>query len=182
MDHLRQVILFFLCNSALPKNAVENIIRLFQSFLINVFLPELKRDILKACKNQYIQEINEIFNDDGKIFDHVSSEKKILSLLDTGGIAVKYVLKKVGCTSVQTTVANQELFVPKDIFLAYVPLNDSLASFLQLPDMFNQVNNYLEQLYQDQRGLVSNIVQTKLWKKNAWGFLAYTYSLILVPR
>lgn len=164
VDHLIQIILFFYKNSSISRNVVVNMIQLFQHFLVNIFLLHLKVAILEATKGQYEQQIDEIFKYYGNIFNYVNSEKKIFDVLDIRGLSIKHELIYVNTTLVRTTFDGTDIYEPKDIFLAYVPLKKSLKFFFQLPGVYAKVIDYLNQLYRDRSGIICNIVQTDLWK------------------
>lgn len=51
LNHLLKIILFFYNVSSLPRNVVDNIIQQLRNFIIQIFLPQLKNDILEERDN-----------------------------------------------------------------------------------------------------------------------------------
>lgn len=162
LNHLLRLILFFYSQPSLPRNVVDKIINLFKNFLVEILFPQLKTDILKACGIEHEDKINDVFGQYEKIFDHVHTEKKIFGLLRERGL-IEYELLHVGNTLVPKIIENEEKLAVKEVFMSYVPLRKSLAMFFQLPGIFQKVNNYLDELYKDSSGVISNIVQSDLW-------------------
>lgn len=132
---------------------------------MDILLPDLKADVLKSLKQPNPEKkIDQCFRQYEKIFDYVDTEHKIFTLLKSRGY-IEHELICVGTTLHEKLVGNEEKLVLKDIFEAYVPLRESLKSFLQIPGMFNKIENYIDLLQTDNSGIINNIMQSSIWKK-----------------
>lgn len=76
LNYLLKIILFFYNKSAVPRNIVGLMIRMFKFFIIDVIFEELKSDLIIACGESYRDRINAVFAEYEFIFDYVDSEKK----------------------------------------------------------------------------------------------------------
>lgn len=176
LNYLLKIILFFYSDSVLPRKVVDDVILLFKCFVVNVLFPQLKVDLIQACGDNFTNKINEVFRPYERVFDYVDTEKKIFALLREKRGLIEYEEKYVGTTLEPKIVNNQEVFVSKKVYMLYVRLTDSLKFFFKIPGMFSKINNYLNKLYADSSGIISNIVQTELWEKMRGDF-----SGILIP-
>lgn len=87
------------------------------------------------------------------------SRKKIGKCIDK--------FEKVGATFVDQSVNGEPESVKQDIFQYYVPLKHSLKIFSQIPNMFENICNYIEYLkFQSiYSNIVTNLMQARLWQR-----------------
>lgn len=162
---LLQILIIFLANSTIPRAFIIKIVSLFKFFVVNVILHDLKIDVLEALDHANPRfKIEESFDQCAKVFDYVKTEKKILSHLRKRGL-IDHKLEKVGSCLVEKIVNNSTKLVMTEIYEAYVPLVDSLQQFLEIPHLFQNIINYMNQLRSDRSGIISNIIQTKNWRQ-----------------
>ena len=64
----------------------------------------------------------------------------------------------------ETKIVNSEsVYVQEDSFAVLVPLKHSLKLFLEIPGMFQKIYNFVCKLANDNSGIISNVMQGKLW-------------------
>ena len=150
-----------------PRKLVQEIVDFMNNFIKNVFLRELKNDIIGALKkNNYasIQEIEQYFNKYSDVFDAVSSEHKRIQLLQGKGY-LDYEEFKIGQTFVEEVIDNETKLVPAFMYGIHVPLRKTLKCFLELPGLLTEILQYVDALSQE-TNIMSNIIQGRLWLRN----------------
>lgn len=163
---LLHIIITFLANSAMPRAFIVKIVRLFKFFIVDVMLHDLKIDILDALNQPNPRfKIEQSFQECERIFDHVKTEKKIFKQLRQRGL-IDYKLEKVCSCLVEKIVNNDIKLFMTEIYEVYIPLVESLQQFLEIPNMFQNIMDYMNKVRQDTSGIISNIIQTQNWKKN----------------
>lgn len=150
----------------LPRKVVQNVINFIHDFLISVFIPSLKKDILLILKrenisNSILYEINQCFDQHSTIFESVETESKQFQLLRQRGF-IDFKKLTIGTSLEETIVENDILLVPKTVHGVYIPLRESLKFFLEIPGLFNQILDYIKKLMQESN-ILTNIMQGDLW-------------------
>lgn len=167
LNHILTFLLTLYSQETLNRKIVLFIIRYFSKFLIKIFLPTLKIEILKCVKiDKPKKEIDLCFQKICKIFSQVDTEDKIFYLLKEKGYGEPK-FDKVGIKFVDKIINNEHHSVPEDILQVYVPLRHSLQIFLQIPTMFEKIELYINYLKFDSihSNIIINIMQAKLWQR-----------------
>lgn len=167
MNHILTFILSLYGDPNLPRKIVDVTINFILDFLINVFVPSLKADILAVLKNENISnsalfDINECFDRHSKIFDYFETEAKRFNLLRQRGF-IDFKKFPIGITFDEKIVDNEIIMSPETVDGVYIPLRESLKCFLEIPGLFNKIMEYVEYLKVDSN-IITNIMQGNLWK------------------
>ena len=166
LNHILSYILTLYGNPKLPRKIVQDSMYFMDNFIKNVYLPSLKTDIIEIVikanvdKNS-IEKIKKCFNNHSSVFEAVSTEKKIFSILKDKGF-IDHEEYEIGTTFVDKIVGNELKLVPDFLYGIHVPLRKTLKIFLELPGMFNQIQSYVEKL-QKESHIITNIMQSDLW-------------------
>lgn len=180
LNHLVGVILFFWADPALPRKTVICMVNLLKKFIVEIFLPDLKVNILNSLDHPNpALKINQIFTRYEGIFDYVDSEKKMLKLLRSKGY-IEHDMIKIATPLIEKTEGNVCKLVPYEISQAYLPLRKSLKFFLQLPGMFSKILDYMSLSQSDESGIINNIIQTHFWR-DKFANITLSSSEILIP-
>lgn len=165
LNYFLKLVLSLYGDTNLPKNLVMKVIHFFEKFLTLVYLPALKYEILNALdKKNPSAHIDVIFKKFSNIFSQINTENKIMNIFKSRGYIVPKTFR-IDSTFIQRTLKNTQFLVPKDIYMSYVPMHQSLAHFLQIPGMFSYVTDYYNYLVRSKSKIKVNIMQGELWKQ-----------------
>lgn len=157
VSYLLKIILSFLAEPGLTRKPVFTFVRPSKDFLKTVFSPQIKSDILNSLEYpDPRQKIQGYFKRYENLFDYVDTETKITALLMRSGYKEPEPLT--------LGFVFDENWEPREFFMSYLRLRDSLKGFLKLPGMFNKIMSYLEFLENDNSEFIYNIVQGTMWK------------------
>lgn len=150
LNHIITFILSLYGNDSLPRKIVSEVIDFFNKFLQDIFIPDLKNDIVSILKNNKIEgeclkSIENCLNKHSKIFEYVDSEPKRFSILKTKGM-LDYEEFEFGIKFVDKIIDNDLKLVPEAMNGVYVPLAKSLKVFLEIPGIFDEIYQYTKQL------------------------------------
>ena len=125
------------------------------------YIPALKNDITailkeKSVADSSIKEIENLLDKYSSILENVDSEHKRFKLLKQQGLIN-------GRTYVEQIVEGLPRFVPENLNAMYIPLQESLKQFLEIPTVFKQIMDYINTLSKDSR-IITNIIQADLWQ------------------
>lgn len=165
LNYFLQLVLSLYGDPNLPRNLVMKIVQFFERFLTFIYLPALKAVILRTLDEKNpAAHIDVIFQKFGYIFSQINTESKVMNILKLRGFIAPKTFR-VDSTFVQRTVDNTQIYISKDIYISYVPLQKSLAYFLQIPGMFSYLTNYYAYLVYSKSLIKVNIMQSLLWKQ-----------------
>lgn len=164
LNQVLTLILMLYGDSSLPRNIVQKVISFLEKFTQSI-LSTLKNDILIALKYENLskdakEKLDKIFRGYDVIFEQVSTEKKIFSFLKKKGM-IKYEEYEIGSSFVNAIVDNKMHLVYEILYGIYVPLGKTLKLFLELPGMFQNIMQYVEQLNK-KSDIIANIMQADL--------------------
>lgn len=167
INHILTFILALYADPNLPRKVVSTVITFFSNFLINIFIPSLKHEILAVLRNENIsdssvKEIEKCFDRYSFIFNDVDSESKRFTILKKRGL-LDIEEFSIGTKLTETIVGNSRILVPKDMLGIVIPLKKSLRMFLQIPGVYNQTILYMKKLAGESI-TISNIIQGDSWK------------------
>ena len=182
-DSIITFILSLYSNSAYPRKLVQDFVDYMNDFIINIYLPSVKQDVMLVL-NKYniipkyvLSEVNECFENYSSVFDGVLSEHKRFELFKKLGY-IDYELYDIGYTFALKDVKNKMRLVPENMYGIYVPLRTNLKMFLEVPGILNETFEYMNKLYKESN-VISNIIQGKLWSGKY--FSKFTNDYIVLP-
>ena len=170
MGILSYIIIFILNlygDPNLPRNLLDTVIEFFHKFLHDIFMPDLKKDLMDILKDENISpeatiNITSLMHDYGNCFDCVNSEKRRFAILRKKGFHDPQMIEIAASLSpTLKNGANALSFEP--INIAWIPLRDSLQDFLEIPEMLTRILDYVDKLHADRNpDIISNIIQGQL--------------------
>lgn len=168
LNHIITFILTLYADPIIPRKIVQVFVDFMDSFIRNVFLSSIKKDILEALRNENISDssrraIDECFYKHSKIFEEVATEPKRFTFLKRKGF-IDHEEFVVGQIFSQKCVGNEILLVPEVMYGIHVPLRKSLKLFLQIPGLLNKILQYIKDL-SEEFTIITNIMQGDLWLK-----------------
>lgn len=126
-------------------------------------MPGLQSEIKKALdKKNPSAHIDVIFKKFSYIFSQINNEIEIMNISKSRGYIVPKIFR-VDSTMEERTVNDTQIFVPKDIYMAYVPMHKSSTYFLQIPGMLSYIIDYYSYFTQSKSVIKVNIMQGLLW-------------------
>lgn len=154
-----------LCDdSKLSQKSVQKLVSNTSDFLNDIFLKKLKKAIFTALdilNEQTSTIVKIIVNNVTNPFEHLKTEyhrDKHFKNLETYTQPQQYIIGHVfRCQTVKRQV--QAKTVP--VYGSFVPLRETLKSFLQLPDCFSSIQKYRQNLCIE-KDRTSDITQTKV--------------------
>lgn len=125
---INHILTFILClygDPNLPRKIVDDVMKFIHDFLISIFVPSLKSDILSILKrenisNSVLYEINQCFDQHGKIFETVDTESKRFHLLRQRGF-IDFKKFPIGITLEEKIVDNDAVLLPETVHGVYIP-------------------------------------------------------------
>lgn len=182
MDEFMKFLINFCCNIVIPsiKKKIEKIIsgnnqarvkikeevlKILKDSNVN---PDVCKNVEKAFQEELIisdrvdVKMQEVFLDHSKIFDHFSTEYKRFSFLRRKGfIEPKHF--KIGPKPIDD-IKNEEIAIGlESMWGVYVPLQDTLKQFLEIPGMLSEILQYIQLLSAESR-IIVNVIQGALWR------------------
>jgi len=156
-------------NKVIPRNAVQIFIDYLIEFTSTTYACFIKEKL--NLSNHECPQAKSIVKDLDNAF---ASSKNILDLFQSEHLRFEMYRKKnlmiMPTEYVITTkmkenfnMNNEKYFVPKHLTDQYIPLKWSLKLFLEIPGMFETIQNYVEELEQNPN-IISNFIQADLWK------------------
>ena len=168
ITELLTIILMLYGDPSLPRNIVDRVITYFDNFISRHYLPSLKKDVLDILRKdanvsmKTYRQLDEIFQRYNHVFDKVNSEKKRFKLLERKGFREPE-MYVIGSKIKPVVVDGQEKADFEPIYGLWLPLQDTLKIFLELPGIYLEIIDYMKKLEQEDR-ILSNIIQGILWK------------------
>ena len=120
--------------------------------------------------NQHIlHKIEAIFNSSKTILDKFSTEHKRFSQYENKGYMLRPLEYEIDTQIIKTNLDNVEVFKEEKIFIQYIPLKWSLKLLLEIPNLFDTLQNYMSELKME-TDIISNFIQGKFWKNKSKSF------------
>lgn len=169
LNHILTLILNLYGDPNLPRSVVNTVIEFFDKFHREIYLPSLKSDILNALQNENLSNrsivnLDSVFYDHSKLFDKVNSESNRFNLLKRTGFRNPEMIN-IGDSLQPTLIDNEYLMRFQPVYAIWIPLRDTLKSFLQVPGMLANIRQYVEKLATEGSEVISNITQGALWQR-----------------
>ena len=145
-------------NTNIPRNAVQEIISKLEIFTADIYIPYLKTKIRKELSDipdtSILKRINSVLNENKEPFKEFSTEH----------LRFKMYKKYCGYIPPEQYLIGHDVDKGKQIqvYAAYVPLQEMLKNFLEIPGLFEQICNYRDEL-DNEKVVISNVVQAAMW-------------------
>ncbi|XP_034237238.1 uncharacterized protein LOC117642795 [Thrips palmi] len=153
----------------LPRSYVQSIVKGVSSF-VSIFQSELKNlviDTLQECQapSDKVDHIANSFDLTVNAFSHLSTEYRRIQHFMKLGSYVPPVSHKIGVLSSSKSTKCGKKLCYKSYYVHSIPLKIVLKKFLELPDCFQTMLDYMNSLSLESDAKKENFMQCKLWKE-----------------
>lgn len=147
--------------NSLPRNAVPGLISIFKDYY-NTALDELKKYIARVPSN--INKINlgiDIIQDS---FNELHTEHKTFKHLETVGALIRPVGVTIRTRLQIRRVQLRKTYKTVSTKIQTIPMKSTLKKFLELPNNFQIIIDYIEKKEKDTGPIISSMLQGSVWK------------------
>ena len=154
VNYILIFILDLYSNSNYPRKIVTEVMNFFHNFLLRVYVPFLKEDVIKILKLKgdfdevLITEVNECFNRYTTVFEDVLTEHKIMTLLKRKGL-FEHETIKIGRTYEKQEIECRTLYKFKALYGVHVPIRKTLQRLFEILGLLNKIIDYMKTLQQE---------------------------------
>lgn len=153
-------------NPQFPIKIVQDFMDFFINFIKSIFLANLQKEILEILSTEdlskvTLHKVNKCFENYSKVFDCLKTEDQRKLILKQKGFIDSEIIT-IGTIPKETIVDNKTTFGFQVLEGIRVPLRKSLKVFLEIPNIFIQILDYMDELTKD-NDLITNIIQADLW-------------------
>ena len=151
----------FNSNMKLPLVVIQEIISGVHNLLNNTYVNAIKRLVNATADNSSKTQIIEELEYLQQIFSNFKTEWRRLQFLEK----INYLIlpEKIFLGTLPTAKKNGTVEM-KEMCASYVPIDKVLKNVLELPNVFDQIILYCNQL-NSETDSIKNLIQTDLWKK-----------------
>jgi len=151
--------------SGIPRNKIQELLDDVQSFIYST-LTVLKKKVLDNF-NSYSNNniISEMFNSMLNPFENIDTEYLRLKTLDKMNVLIRPNPIIIGHRLNDKLSNGRVVLESKDVNVYFIPLRDILKKIMEHSNLFNLILTYYNNLtYKNDNNLVSNFIQSKVWK------------------
>lgn len=168
-DAMLEFSLFLYDNPFISRKAVDDILLKFNTFISNFFIPHLQNQLVSQLHSNvadaFLDKIKFILDSNKDMFTKFSTEHHRLNTYANKKLYIPPELieispKKETEKSTDTATNDEE----KSAYVAHVSIENSFKKILEIPGMYNEMTQYVEQLSKE-KVLLCNIIQGDLWVK-----------------
>lgn len=164
INQLNSLILTLHQNPNLPRNVVDVEFNFLHEFIKKMFILSLKEDVINILRcenlsNETLINLETVLYEHQILFDNANSETKIFNLLKKIGFREPRIIK---ISNTLESVVIDNLFLQfTSIEALWMPLRETLKDFLELPGFLKEILDYMKSLYNNESGIITNIIQGK---------------------
>lgn len=135
-------------------------------------------DIIKDCCSQIfgnientkdnLNGITNMINMLENLFDPLNTDYKRIKYFNDSNMLIKPIEQILGVTYQQKKENNEKIMALKNNYSYFVPMRQSLKTFLEIPKVFKTILNYQQKLldtFNEKKSCMAHLVHGSLWRK-----------------
>ena len=165
-QEILKLVLILYKDPTLYRSVTQTFIENISSFIDNILIPHLKSELnfLEKCNSFTVEKVMSTLESNKGHFEAFSTEYKRFNILNEKYIFLepeKYII----CTLKKPKIlGSTKVDIQDFVYGERISLAHSLKLLIEIPGLFDVMHKYLQDL-QDEKIIISNFVQGRLWKR-----------------